>query len=63
MRLLKTTLFTLLILFSTIVLSQKKSDFEGTIKFRIDYTEMDETFAAYASMMPKDFIIKIKVYI
>ncbi|CAG0989455.1 MAG: DUF4412 domain-containing protein [Bacteroidetes bacterium] len=60
MRLLKTTLFTLLILFSTIVLSQKKSDFEGTIKFRIDYTEMDETFAAYASMMPKDFIIKIK---
>lgn len=60
MNMLKTILSALLILVSAIVLSQKKSDFEGTIKFRIDYTEMDEAFAAYASMMPKDFILKIK---
>lgn len=40
--------------------AQKKSDFEGIIKFKIEYAEMDEAMAPYASMLPKDIVMKIK---
>jgi GLPGLI family protein len=56
----KLLLSTALLIGSSIIFAQKKQEFEGIIKFKIEYTEMDEALAAYASMMPKDIIVKVK---